>query len=146
MVVLLRVLQGSRLYGTNKPDSDYDYYEIVDKGKPYHRAHHPTEGDITRWPLSMFLRFADKGGHNALQMMFADHEWCEIDLIKDFREAYRTNIWVCYARFEKVRQTYADRGDDKGRRYAIMFEQWMNQIAETGRFDPHNRAIKELLL
>ena len=145
MTVLLRVLQGSRMYGVNKPDADYDWYEIVDQGKPFHRAHDPEHGDITRWPLSMFMRIADKGGHNALQMMFADPEWVEIDLIRDMRLAYRTNLWICYSRFMKVRKTYSNRGDAKGDRYAIMFEQWLEQIGRTGRFDPHNRGIKDLL-
>lgn len=139
MVLLFRMLGGSHLYGTNHQGSDYDWYEIVDQGKPFHRAHDPVHGDITRWPLSMLMKIADKGGHNALQMMFADPEWCEVDLIKDLRLSYRTNIWVCEKRFTAVRDSYQERGDVKGLRYAEMFDRWMQQIKDTGRFDPHNR-------
>ena len=135
-MLLLRMVAGSRLYGTHHANSDWDIYEIVDLGKPFHRAHDPEFGDITRWNLSMLMRIAAKGGHNALDVLFAPKGWPEVDLIEDLRLSYRADPWACWPRFHKTIESVLTRGDDKGRLHAQRLEDNLNSIMETGRYNP----------
>lgn len=137
MVLLIRMVTGSRLTGLSGPHSDTDVIEIHDHIKP--QQNKVGDLDITRWPLSMFMKTADKGSHNALEVMMADSEWCEIDLIKDFRLSYRANPYLCNLRFTKAASNYLKRGDIKGRQRSAMLLYWLDQIWANGRFDPHNR-------
>ena len=135
-MLLLRMLAGSRLYGTAHAGSDYDWYEIVDQGKPFHRAHDPEYGDITRWPLSMLMRIAEKGGHNALDVMFAPRGWPEVDLLADLRESYVANPWACWPRFHKTIKSVLNRGDAKGELHAQRLADNLESIMRTGRYNP----------
>ena len=113
MTLLLRTLTGSRLYGTNRPDSDYDWYEVHDHCKPFHSANGPS-GDVTRWPLSLFMKIADKGGHNALDLMFSPVGWPEVDLLIDLRMSYVADPWRAYPRFLKTIESFKSQGTVKG--------------------------------
>jgi hypothetical protein len=90
MTLLLRVLSGSRLYGTWHENSDSDYYEVYDDNR---RSTHTVDssGDLTRWSLSTFTRIAYRGGHNALDLMFCPDDWPEVDLLLDFRRSFYAN-------------------------------------------------------
>lgn len=133
--LLFRMVGGSHLYGTCHAGSDFDHYEIWDKCKPFHEAHGDGE-DITRWPLSMLMRIADKGGHNALDVMFTPHEWAEVDLIGDLRASYRANPWKAFPRFIKTAENMRARGDYKGQRHAQRLMDNLDDIMHTGRYDP----------
>ena len=136
MKLLLRLRTGSHLYGLNHKDSDEDWLEIWDKCKPSQSF--INNQDITRWNLSMFMRVADKGGHNALEVLMARHSWCDVDLLKDFRESYIASGWVCMPKFQSAMKTLESRGDQKGIERSAMLSSWLDQIFETGRFNPHN--------
>ena len=137
MTLLLRMVAGSRLYGTARPDSDYDWYEIHDQGKPFHQV--SETGDITRWPLSMFMRVADKGGHNALDLMFAPRGWPEVDLLADLRLSYFANPANCAHRFPKTVESMLARGDEKGKMHAQRLSENLEDILKTGRYNPRWR-------
>lgn len=134
-LLLLRMVGGSRLYGTNRPDSDYDVYEIWDQCRPHHNAHGPS-GDLTRWPLSMFMATAAKGGHNALDLMFAPDGWPEVDLLREMRLSYRANPALCTPRFRATQKSFLERGDEKGRLHAERLESNLSDIMSTGRYNP----------
>lgn len=138
MTLLLRMIAGSRLYGTNRVDSDYDWYEIYDHCKPFHSAHGP-DGDITRWPLSMFMKIADKGGHNALDLMFASHDWCEVDLLKNFRNSYYANPYNCYHRFNSTINALLEQDTNKSRLHAERMRDNLDDIMKFGRYNPRWR-------
>lgn len=134
MLLLMRVLTGSRLYGTHRPDSDWDYYEIYDKINSYHKV---IDGnDVQQWSLSMLMRVADKGGHNALDVLFAPDGWPEVDLLREMRLSYRANPALCTPRFRATQKSFLERGDEKGRLHAERLESNLSDIMSTGRYNP----------
>ena len=134
MVLLMRLVTGSKLYGLNHSTSDTDITEIYDHCKPSQTV--TATVDIKRWPLSMLMRVADKGGHNGCELMMVDHAWCDVDLLAAFRASYICNPYLCQVRFAKAAETYAGQDTAKGRLRAAMLADWSRQIWETGRFNP----------
>lgn len=134
MTLLLRMLTGSRLYGTHTDNSDYDWYEIHDKIKPQHVI---VDGqDVQRWPLSLFMSVAAKGGHNALDLMFASPEHPVVDLLWPLRASYRANPYECEKRFLKTVESMLARGDDKGQMHAERLLDNLSSIWQYGRYNP----------
>lgn len=86
-MLLLRSLAGSRLYGTARPDSDWDWYEVHD----HIRARQSKVGDldVTRMPLSQWVRLCEKGTHQALDAMWCPPELTEVDKLRAFRLSWR---------------------------------------------------------
>lgn len=133
-MLLLRMLTGSRLYGTAHAGSDYDWYEVYDKIKPQHTI---VDGqDVQRWPLGLFMSVAAKGGPSALELMFAPPEWPEVDFLGPLRASYCADPWNSYKRFTAKIQEFLERGDEKGRMHAVRLQDNLNSVMSTGRYDP----------
>jgi predicted nucleotidyltransferase len=75
------VLSGSRLYGTHREDSDYDYRGVYlepieelfgfQQSKNYERK----EPDTAIYPLKSFLHLALQGNPNILEVLFAHRDY-----------------------------------------------------------------------
>lgn len=89
-MLLLRTLAGSRLYGTNQPYSDFDYYEVYDDIKPSQTIKDGV--DITRMPFEKWLYLCHKGSHQALDAMWCPPEFAEVDELWYFRSRYRNPL------------------------------------------------------
>ena len=134
MVLLIRMVTGSRLTGLSGPHSDTDVIEIHDHIKP--QQNKVGDLDITRWPLSMFMKTADKGSHNALEVMFAAPDWPDVDLLSALRASYIANPYLVNLRFSKAAETYLGQGTNKGWLRAQMLLDWSEQVNFSGRFNP----------
>lgn len=96
---LVKVLSGSRLYGTNTNSSDWDVLEVYLEPKecilglePYPKNTQVTDGfyDLRRFPLKNFLDLAVSGHHLAIETLFAEpifysREWA---LLRDIRHLF----------------------------------------------------------
>ena len=134
MVLLMRTVIGSRHYGLASPSSDIDIIEIHDYIRP--QQNKSGNEDVTKWPLSMFMKIADKGSHNALEVMFAAPGWPQVDLLADLRASYYANPYLVGLRFTKAAETYLTHGTEKGRLRSMMLIDWIEQVSYTGRFNP----------
>ena len=93
---LVKVLSGSRLYGTNTDSSDWDVLEVFLEPKecilglePYPKNTQVNDGfyDLRRFPLKSFLDLAVAGHHLAIETLFTEpifysREW---SLLRDIR-------------------------------------------------------------
>jgi hypothetical protein len=81
MTTILKVLAGSRAYGLDRPDSDFDVIEIyvesaaevLRPGPGRMKSQHVknAEGDVQRHPLRHFLHLATSGNPAALEVFYA---------------------------------------------------------------------------
>ena len=81
MNTILSVIAGSRLYGTNHPDSDTDVRcvfgtanaVLLGMGPPSDQYQYiqPDGTDVQAWEIRKFLRMAAKGSFTALELLFA---------------------------------------------------------------------------
>jgi hypothetical protein len=136
MTLLLRMVTGSHLYGTARPDSDLDIHEIHDRGTAYHES---KEGkDYTRWAVTQWMSICDRGGHNALDLMMAPEDWPEVDLIKEFRLSYKANPVACEDSFRHTIRGFAKKAlkTDTQKMYLHSWRlaDHLEQIFETGRY------------
>ena len=74
---ILKVVAGSRAYGTNTEDSDYDYRGICIQPKKYllgldkFEQHEEKEPDTVIYSLEKFVRLALQNNPNILEILFA---------------------------------------------------------------------------
>lgn len=99
-MLLLRALAGSRLYGTHRPDSDWDWYEVYDEIAP--RQSKVGDLDVTRMPLGKWVMLCEKGTHQALDAMWCPSQYVEVDLLTSFRMAFRVDPWRVADRLERT--------------------------------------------
>ena len=127
--MLLRAVAGSRLYGTHRPDSDFDYYEVHDRI----RARQTIVGsqDVTRMPLSQWLLLCEKGTHQALDAMWAPPDYCEVDRLTSFRTGYRVDPYRVARQLERT--AFAMSPDNK-HFHRLLF--CSMQVRERGWYDP----------
>lgn len=128
MSLLLRALAGSRLYGTAKPGSDWDFYEVHDGGT----ANQGKTGDldVIRMPLSQWLRLAEKGTHQALDAMWCPPELTEVDMLRAFRLAWRPDPFRVADQLER---TAYSMGNEK---HTARLAHCASRVRDYGWFDP----------
>lgn len=132
MVLLLRALAGSRLYGTASAHSDFDWYEVHDHIKTSQKKR---DGDDTvKMPVSQWLWLAEQGTHQALDAMWCPPQYTEVDELTAFRLAWRPDPWRVGDQLERSAfGSYFDRGDDK-HLYRLLY--CAHQVREYGWYDP----------
>lgn len=80
-------LSGSRLYGTNREDSDYDFRGVFLESESellgLHGAdtYERKEPDTVIYPLRSFIRLALQGNPNILEILFADKTYWQTDYL-----------------------------------------------------------------
>lgn len=136
-MLLLRTFAGSRLYGTHRPDSDTDWYEVHDHIKPNQRK--LADGtDTIRMPLSQWLRLCEKGTHQALDAMWCPPELTEVDLLGvAFRFSYRVDPWRVHDQL--IRTAVAletSQNSEKRDKHALRLRHLASRVLEYGRYDP----------
>lgn len=136
--VLFKTISGSRLYGLEHEDSDYDYYTVVDKVKN-RKAHYTKQTiiddqDSTVVDFGTWVDLCQKNTPQALEAMFSQK--AEIDHIKEFREAFRagTNFDVYIGIIERLYREHPD--SYKHKRHMLRLALNMNRIRKFGRFNP----------
>lgn len=85
-MLLYRTLVGSRLYGTNRPESDYDWMEVYSSMRSKPRQKINGENDTIKVSLGSFMHMAETGRHQYLEAMFAPQT--EIDVFYEMRRRF----------------------------------------------------------
>ena len=135
MAILLRLLIGSHLYGTAHEGSDFDWYEV------HHsiRSGQTLEGDVdtTRFSLGEFMRQADKGVPQALEVMFSPVGWPEVDKLEALRLGFRVNLAQAANTYERtIRAFHRAKPTPKRLAHAQRLSWQREQLIRYGRFDP----------
>jgi predicted nucleotidyltransferase len=138
--ILFKTIHGSHLYGLNHKGSDEDYYTvIVADNKTSSTAHNKSKQtikngiDSLQVSLNHFVKLAQDGSHQALEAMFSQK--VTGDVIEDMRKNYYvgTNIFMIY---ERTIRNFSLSEDFKRRRHALRLTLNLNEMMETGRFNP----------
>lgn len=141
--MLLRLLIGSHLYGTAHEDSDFDWYEV------HHgiRSKQEISGsvDTTRFSLGEFMRQADKGVPQALEVMFSPIGWPEVDKIEALRLGFRVNVAQAANTYERtIKAFHKVKPTPKRLVHAKRIEWQRDQLIQYGRFDPTDLSWRNL--
>lgn len=137
-MLLYRSLIGSRLYGTHRPDSDYDWIEVYSSMRPKPRQKVIGETDTIKVNLSQFMHFASSGRHQYLESMF-NPDRQETDMFYDMRMRFYPDTAQAVNLY---RRTIANFGNRKGRKTeksnktALRMTYNLEQLLEYGRFNP----------
>ena len=146
-MLLYRTIAGSRLYGTNRPDSDYDWIEVYSSMR--HRPNQKIVGDqdTTRVSLSTFMKMANEGSHQYLEAMFAPK--AEVDMFCDMRSRYFVHTAKTITRYRQTINKFGDhkmRKREKAMKTALRLTYNLEEIIETGRFNPRLDSDKIAVL
>lgn len=126
-MLILRVVAGSRLYGTFRPDSDYDWYEVYDKIRSNQCKR--DNQDVIKVGLSRWLELCASGSHQALDAMFAPDEFTEVDLFREYRHSYRVRTQEAVDRLVRTAKNIPDKHKPRLQRY-------IKEVLEDGRYNP----------
>ena len=138
MTLLLRSIAGSHLYGTSRPESDLDYYEVHSVLPSFSGLYKTQQTiidgvDVTKVSLSHFMELARIGSHQALDAMFS--EKVEVDKIEALRRGYRAGYSVVVPYLGIIHKFSVD-GTERKRKHAVRVAFNLIDILETGRFNP----------
>jgi hypothetical protein len=148
MTLLLRSIAGSHLYGTSRPESDFDYYEVYSELPSFSGLYKTQQTivngvDITMVSLSHFMELARIGSHQALDAMFS--EKVEVDKIEALRHNYRAGYSVVEA-YARIIRKFAIDGTERKRKHAVRVTFNLIDILESGRFNPTLTAERKDLV
>lgn len=128
---LLRTVHGSHLYGLNHAGSDLDYF-MVYEGK-FKTEQTIVDGlDSVVMSLDSFLLRASSGSPQSLEAMFSRK--AEVDAL-ELREGFRVDSALARQVYSRTIRAFAH-GDLKRQRHAIRLTLNLNDLVESGRFDP----------
>lgn len=147
-MLLFRTIHGSRLYGLNHADSDYDYWE-VHSNKP---GDNPAKQikqtikdglDTVQMNLSTFMLYANRSSHQVLDCMFS--QYAEVDMLG----ALRANYWLNTGTFvplyrrtipkfsmREIEQGYDAKFVLKSKRHAVRMCYQLEDGLKYGKFNP----------
>lgn len=146
--VLLKTVHGSRLYGLSGPDSDWDYYEVVDenptKKKKFTIQRIIGGVDTKTFDLSTWLAQCNSGVPQALEAMFSDK--ASVDKIPEMRQSFYFNgPFSGYTR--TIEAIYRDFPDSyKHKRHMLRLGINMKSLRGSGRFNPELSATQVALV
>jgi predicted nucleotidyltransferase len=146
--LLLRVLSGSRMYGLQHEESDYDYMEVYgwDKQKPKHTVT-PTL-DTLKVSFSDFLRHANNGSPKFVEAMFAAKP--EFSTLEHLRKAWRPSLPACRHTYHSMTKSLWLEGVEtdnvKKRRHAVRLQLNLWDLEDFGRFKPELSPRDRLLV
>lgn len=134
---LLSTIHGSRLYGLETPDSDFDTYEVVLHG----RTHQWVDGlvDTTVVTLDDFTRQVETGVPQALEALWSPLRWTDPDWHSYF-DALRPGHYETVDRYQRTIDNFwqrAERDHDlKVARHAFRLGLNLNAFMRWGHFNP----------
>ncbi len=138
MNILYKTISGSRLYGTAHPNSDWDYYTVVDrvpKKKAKYHTHSIIDGlDSNVLDFGTWILECQAGVPQALEAMFSRRP--EFDRLSEFRAAFRggTETRAYTGMMKTMCMEHPD--SFKHRRHQLRLGLNLQDLRETGRFNP----------
>lgn len=136
-MLLYRTIAGSRLYGTHREDSDFDYIEVYSSMRTRPRQTISGEDDTTRMSLSTFVMMASSGRHQVLEAMFAPQ--AEVDLFYDMRKSFYPDTAQTVNLYRRTIEAFGNRNSrkrEKSIKTALRMSYNLEELLERGRFDP----------
>lgn len=136
-MILYRAIVGSRLYGTNRPDSDYDWLEVHSSMRSRPRQVIQGNDDTIKVTLSTFILMASEGRHQMLEAMFAPKT--DTDMFYDMRRNFYPNTAKTVNLYRRTIYKFGDhkmRKRDKAMQTALRMTYNLEEFLEKGRFDP----------
>lgn len=136
-LVLLRTVQGSRLYGLARPESDHDTYTVI-AGKHRGRQRIAGPDDTLVIGVDQFLAQCAKGVPQALEAMFSP--LAEPGPLNALRAGYRVAQPAFRETYRRTIRRFAldglERDDLKRRRHALRLLVNFEEGLVRGRFNP----------
>lgn len=143
MTTILYTVHGSRLSGLARPDSDYDYYTVVDHGKSHQKIFGQT--DNLTVVIDDFLRLVAEGEPQALTALWSplaeiDPNWAPLlcGLHPDTVSATRKFAGAITAFSAGIHRS-VERYDDleiKARQHMIRLSLLLGDLLAEGRYNP----------
>lgn len=136
-MLLYRTIVGSRLYGTNRPDSDYDWIEVYSSMRTRPRQTITDEKDTIKVNLSTFMTLAGEGRHQYLEAAFAPRT--ETDMFYDMRQSFYPDTAKTVNLYRRTINKFGDhkaRKKDKAMQTALRMTYNLEELLERGRFNP----------
>lgn len=136
-MLLFRTIVGSRLYGTNRPDSDYDWMEVYSSMRARPRQVIQGDDDTIKVTLSTFMTLASEGRHQYLESMFSPQ--AEVDMFYDMRRNFYPDTAKTVNLYRRTINKFGDhkaRKKDKAMQTALRMTYNLEELLQTGRFDP----------
>lgn len=134
---LFKALGGSRLYGTDHSESDFDWFTVVDGSvrKPRHWV--SEEGDFTEYTFSTLIKLAQEGSHQALDVMFTPSVYAEVDEIKYFRESWYCSPYAMLKLRDVARSHLLNpKSSPKRLRHGVRMALMVQEVYLYGRYNP----------
>jgi hypothetical protein len=148
--ILYKTIHGSRLYGMAKPDSDYDYFTVVDKVKnrraKYAKHTIVDSLDSNVVDFGTFMNGCSRGVPQYLEAMFSTNP--EIDEIADLRAGYRVGTHEVLDRYLRTIKSFSfdEKNPFKSKRHALRLALNFKEIRTRGRFNPKLDRIQIALI
>ena len=136
--LLFRTVHGSRLYGTNHENSDWDYWEVYSNKVPspakWIKQKIEGKDDRVRLNLSTFTLYAYRSSHQVLEAMFSDR--AEVDELTAFRNSFRLNTYTFVPLYKRTIKSFVFNEDRKSKMHAARLCFNLMDGLEYGRFNP----------
>lgn len=136
-MLLYRTIVGSRLYGTNRPDSDYDWMEVYSSMRAKPRQKVAGENDTIKISLGQFMHYAGTGRHQYLEAIFAPKT--DIDMFYDMRRNFYPDTAQTVNLYRRTINSFGNRKarkKDKAMITALRLTYNLEDMLKTGRFNP----------
>lgn len=135
MDILLSTVHGSHLYGTNRPGSDLDLYQVVRQGKT--RQKFCGRVDLTVISLDNFISFVDRGVPQALEALWSPQARIKEDWVPFFA-SLRPPYYQTIKTFERVIRHFENSANQtrKDRVHVRRLEMELEDFKRFGHFNP----------
>lgn len=142
-MILLRAVAGSRLYGTHRPDSDHDFYEVHDHIRPTQSM--SGNQDTIKMPLSQWILLAEKGTHQALDAMWAPVEYTEVDMLTEFRLHFRPDPFRAADQLGRTARSMMHEPSERQQKHIDRLLWCEARVRDFGFYDPTEwgRRVKD---
>lgn len=136
-MLLYRTIVGSRLYGTHREDSDFDYIEVYSSMRTRPRQTITDEKDTIKVNLSTFMTLAGEGRHQYLEAAFAPRT--ETDMFYDMRRSFYPDTAKTVNLYRRTINNFGNhkaRKKDKAMQTALRLTYNLEEFLDRGRFNP----------
>lgn len=136
-MILYKTIVGSRLYGTHRESSDYDWLEVHSSMRSRPRQVIQGDDDTIKVTLSTFMTLASEGRHQYLEAMFAPKT--DIDMFYDMRRNFYPDTAKTVNLYRRTIFKFGDhkmRKRDKAMQTALRMTYNLEEFLEKGRFNP----------
>lgn len=137
-MLLYRTVTGSRLYGLDHTDSDFDTIEVYANKVPspskWIKQSIKGKEDVTRMNLSTFMLYANRSSHQILEAMYSRQ--AEVDFIEELRSSYVINTNTFVSLYNRTIRNFVMQNTRKGKMHACRLHFNLQDGLENGRFEP----------